>query len=127
MIIFNVWLDWCKVNRKYQAIIGFLFASLRGKKLIELPYTVKGMDVSFSGILSYIEVSVKFWWWQWWVIFVVYCCCCFFAYLYVFVCMYFIFPKYFKFIKQSLLFSICLHITGWSKKCTTAHSYTELI
>jgi len=27
----------------------------RGKKLIELPYTVKGMDVSFSGILSYIE------------------------------------------------------------------------
>ena len=39
----------------------FLFASLRGKKLIELPYTVKGMDVSFSGILSYIEVSIKFW------------------------------------------------------------------
>uniref|UniRef100_A0A8C4R320 N(6)-L-threonylcarbamoyladenine synthase n=1 Tax=Eptatretus burgeri TaxID=7764 RepID=A0A8C4R320_EPTBU len=27
----------------------------RGKKLLELPYTVKGMDVSFSGILSYIE------------------------------------------------------------------------
>ncbi|KAL9976140.1 hypothetical protein ACROYT_G013396 [Oculina patagonica] len=27
----------------------------RGKKLIDLPYTVKGMDVSFSGILSYIE------------------------------------------------------------------------
>ncbi|RDD47043.1 putative tRNA N6-adenosine threonylcarbamoyltransferase [Trichoplax sp. H2] len=27
----------------------------RGKKFIELPYTVKGMDVSFSGILSYIE------------------------------------------------------------------------
>lgn len=27
----------------------------KGKKLIELPYTVKGMDVSFSGILSYIE------------------------------------------------------------------------
>lgn len=24
---------------------------------MELPYTVKGMDVSFSGILSYIEVS----------------------------------------------------------------------
>lgn len=30
----------------------------RGKKLIDLPYTVKGMDVSFSGILSYIEVSL---------------------------------------------------------------------
>ncbi|XP_038070333.1 probable tRNA N6-adenosine threonylcarbamoyltransferase [Patiria miniata] len=27
----------------------------RGKVFIELPYTVKGMDVSFSGILSYIE------------------------------------------------------------------------
>ncbi|CAH1766782.1 2783_t:CDS:2 [Entrophospora sp. SA101] len=27
----------------------------RGSKFIELPYTVKGMDVSFSGILSYIE------------------------------------------------------------------------
>uniref|UniRef100_A0A8C7E1X6 N(6)-L-threonylcarbamoyladenine synthase n=1 Tax=Naja naja TaxID=35670 RepID=A0A8C7E1X6_NAJNA len=26
-----------------------------GQKLIELPYTVKGMDVSFSGILSHIE------------------------------------------------------------------------
>lgn len=32
---------------------GFEF---RGKKFVELPYTVKGMDVSFSGILSYIEV-----------------------------------------------------------------------
>lgn len=28
----------------------------RGKQYIELPYTVKGMDVSFSGILSFIEV-----------------------------------------------------------------------
>uniref|UniRef100_A0A8C5SAY1 N(6)-L-threonylcarbamoyladenine synthase n=1 Tax=Laticauda laticaudata TaxID=8630 RepID=A0A8C5SAY1_LATLA len=27
----------------------------KGQKLIELPYTVKGMDVSFSGILSHIE------------------------------------------------------------------------
>eukprot|EP00128_Syssomonas_multiformis_P000484 Colp12_sorted_trinity150504_noHs@24680 len=27
----------------------------RGKRFVELPYTVKGMDVSFSGILSYIE------------------------------------------------------------------------
>ncbi len=30
----------------------------RGSKYIELPYTVKGMDVSFSGILSYIEVGL---------------------------------------------------------------------
>ncbi|XP_046351256.1 probable tRNA N6-adenosine threonylcarbamoyltransferase [Haliotis rufescens] len=27
----------------------------RGKKFLELPYAVKGMDVSFSGLLSYIE------------------------------------------------------------------------
>lgn len=27
----------------------------RGKKFLELPYTVKGMDVSFSGLLSFIE------------------------------------------------------------------------
>ncbi|KAJ1649315.1 putative tRNA threonylcarbamoyladenosine biosynthesis protein kae1 [Dispira simplex] len=31
----------------------------RGKQLIELPYTVKGMDVSFSGILSYIQTIAK--------------------------------------------------------------------
>jgi N6-L-threonylcarbamoyladenine synthase len=27
----------------------------KGSKYIELPYIVKGMDVSFSGILTYIE------------------------------------------------------------------------
>ena len=37
---------------------AFLFTSYRGSKYIELPYTVKGMDVSFSGILSYIEVMI---------------------------------------------------------------------
>ncbi|KAJ2162917.1 putative tRNA threonylcarbamoyladenosine biosynthesis protein kae1 [Coemansia sp. RSA 552] len=31
----------------------------RGTKYIELPYTVKGMDVSFSGILSFIEKIAK--------------------------------------------------------------------
>lgn len=30
-------------------------AAKKGKKFIELPYIVKGMDVSFSGLLSYIE------------------------------------------------------------------------
>ena len=30
-----------------------------GKNYIELPYVVKGMDVSFSGILTYIEDLVK--------------------------------------------------------------------
>ena len=31
----------------------------RGKNYIELPYIVKGMDVSFSGILSYIEKEAR--------------------------------------------------------------------
>lgn len=34
-----------------------LLLAVRGSQYVELPYTVKGMDVSFSGILSYIEVS----------------------------------------------------------------------
>lgn len=34
-------------------------AALQGSKLIELPYTVKGMDVSFSGILSFIEAAAN--------------------------------------------------------------------
>lgn len=29
--------------------------ALKGKKLINLPYVVKGMDVSFSGILSFLQ------------------------------------------------------------------------
>ncbi|XP_029647630.1 probable tRNA N6-adenosine threonylcarbamoyltransferase [Octopus sinensis] len=33
----------------------------KGKKLAELPYTVKGMDVSFSGLLSYIEEKAPQW------------------------------------------------------------------
>ncbi|KAL6580702.1 Gcp2p [Orobanche minor] len=31
----------------------------KGEKLIDLPYVVKGMDVSFSGILSYIEATAE--------------------------------------------------------------------
>ncbi|CAB4069479.1 KAE1 [Lepeophtheirus salmonis] len=31
------------------------FARVKGSKLLTMPYVVKGMDVSFSGILSYIE------------------------------------------------------------------------
>ncbi|GAB4815052.1 hypothetical protein N2152v2_002098 [Parachlorella kessleri] len=31
----------------------------KGTKLLELPYVVKGMDVSFSGILSYIEEAAR--------------------------------------------------------------------
>ena len=31
----------------------------QGSKFIEMPYSVKGMDVSFSGLLSYIEEAAK--------------------------------------------------------------------
>ncbi len=31
----------------------------RGKKFIELPYVVKGMDVSFSGLLTNIESAAR--------------------------------------------------------------------
>lgn len=31
----------------------------KGTKYIEMPYIVKGMDVSFSGILTYVEELVK--------------------------------------------------------------------
>jgi tRNA A37 threonylcarbamoyltransferase TsaD len=31
----------------------------RGSRLVELPYTVKGMDVSFSGILTFIEKAAE--------------------------------------------------------------------
>jgi len=33
--------------------------ALKGEKYIELPYIVKGMDVSFSGILTYLEKEAK--------------------------------------------------------------------
>ena len=41
--------------------IDFLCPQLakKGEKFIELPYVVKGMDVSFSGILSYIEATAE--------------------------------------------------------------------
>ncbi|CAL5347921.1 unnamed protein product [Camellia sinensis] len=31
----------------------------KGEKLIDLPYVVKGMDVSFSGILSYLKATAE--------------------------------------------------------------------
>ncbi|EYB83606.1 hypothetical protein Y032_0332g2751 [Ancylostoma ceylanicum] len=34
-------------------------AAKKGSRLLELPYTVKGMDVAFSGILSLIESKAK--------------------------------------------------------------------
>jgi N6-L-threonylcarbamoyladenine synthase len=36
-----------------------MLTNSRGKKLIELPYVVKGMDVSFSGILTSIEAAAN--------------------------------------------------------------------
>jgi N6-L-threonylcarbamoyladenine synthase len=34
-------------------------AAMRGRKFIELPYVVKGMDVSFSGLLTAIEATAR--------------------------------------------------------------------
>ena len=31
----------------------------QGSKYVELPYTVKGMDVSFSGLLSHVETAAR--------------------------------------------------------------------
>ncbi|GJV80158.1 probable tRNA N6-adenosine threonylcarbamoyltransferase [Tanacetum coccineum] len=43
--------------------IGKRFDSIKlakkGEKFIDLPYVVKGMDVSFSGILSYIKAEAE--------------------------------------------------------------------
>ena len=33
--------------------------ALKGKKLVELPYTVKGMDLSFSGLITYCQKLLK--------------------------------------------------------------------
>ena len=37
---------------------SFFFFCFRGEKFLMLPYVVKGMDVSFSGILSHLEEQV---------------------------------------------------------------------
>lgn len=37
-------------------VLGLQLAK-KGEKFIDLPYVVKGMDVSFSGILSFIEAA----------------------------------------------------------------------
>ena len=42
---------------KISGITQILMCIFRGEKYLELPYVVKGMDVSFSGLLSYIEVK----------------------------------------------------------------------
>ena len=42
---------------RYDMSFLCVFVHFRGTEYVELPYTVKGMDVSFSGVLSYIEVS----------------------------------------------------------------------
>ncbi|CAL5416979.1 unnamed protein product [Camellia sinensis] len=40
------------------SFILFLLAK-KGEKLINLPYVVKGLDVSFSGILSYLKATAE--------------------------------------------------------------------
>ena len=39
---------------------GCCVAPPSGKKFVELPYVVKGMDVSFSGLLTFIEREAKY-------------------------------------------------------------------
>ena len=42
----------------FVVILLRLFFCFRGEKFLMLPYVVKGMDVSFSGILSHLEEQV---------------------------------------------------------------------
>lgn len=59
--ILSCWPDWEYFIWLIFALLNLLLVCcLRGTQYVELPYTVKGMDVSFSGILSYIEVSGVF-------------------------------------------------------------------
>lgn len=44
---------WCTVGYNIEQL------AKKGKKYVELPYVVKGMDVSFSGVLTYIETAAK--------------------------------------------------------------------
>lgn len=54
-------LEMCKKGLSLTLSIDLLCPQLakKGEKFIELPYAVKGMDVSFSGILSYIEATAE--------------------------------------------------------------------
>lgn len=51
------WSTWHSINVRSKGRLTFrdVVAVIRGKQFLELPYTVKGMDVSFSGILSSLE------------------------------------------------------------------------
>lgn len=40
-------------------VLIFCQLAKKGEKFIDLPYVVKGMDISFSGILSYIEAEAE--------------------------------------------------------------------
>ena len=44
------------IFREFYKLHWFAHVLCRGKIFFELPYVVKGMDVSFSGILSFLEV-----------------------------------------------------------------------
>ena len=48
----------CKLYANYD-LSSSLLLFFRGNKFLELPYVVKGMDVSFSGLLSFIEVRKR--------------------------------------------------------------------
>ena len=51
----------CQLLRYTSPTAGYNIEQLakQGSKFLEMPYAVKGMDVSFSGLLSYIEEAAK--------------------------------------------------------------------
>ncbi len=44
---------------KIRIVVNFFDFVLQGSKYLPLPYVVKGMDVSFSGILSFLEEKLN--------------------------------------------------------------------
>ena len=62
-IVEDEWKLCNRIARNHTKVIcnknNYYIYCYRGNKFLELPYAVKGMDVSFSGLLSYIEVSYK--------------------------------------------------------------------
>lgn len=45
------------IDKSSDSIVPLIQLAKKGEEFIDLPYVVKGMDVSFSGILSYIEAT----------------------------------------------------------------------
>ena len=46
-------------NNQLKSTYLNIIIKFRGEKYIDIPYSVKGMDMSYSGILTYIEDIVQ--------------------------------------------------------------------